>query len=200
MEKSSLDAAMFVKNNKNQRKSGTLAPSVLYYTQPKPTFHIPIAASFGIAFAFTNRKSYCECQPVKVKILRRIQSCIRTKPSLAVTAGKEFVFTASEQAFYAEKGFQNKAAPLPGVPCSVPCPERRRLPAAQMFTAICADCGKETQVPFQPRGDSFAYCRDCFREPSSPRYIMSGWPLLNEVTAAEESILLQCELREDFTI
>ena len=43
--------------------------------------------------------------------------------------GKEFVFTASEQAFYAEKGFQ--AAPLPGVPCSVPCPERRRSPAAR---------------------------------------------------------------------
>ena len=45
MEKSSLDAAMFVKNNKINEKSGTLAPSVLYYTQPKPTFHIPIAAS-----------------------------------------------------------------------------------------------------------------------------------------------------------
>ena len=32
MEKSSLDAAMFVKNNKINEKSGTLAPSVLYYT------------------------------------------------------------------------------------------------------------------------------------------------------------------------
>ncbi len=36
---------MFVKNNKINEKVELLAPSVLYYTQPKPTFHIPIAAS-----------------------------------------------------------------------------------------------------------------------------------------------------------
>ncbi len=45
--------------------------------------------------------------------------------------GKEFVFTASEQAFYAEKGFQNKPRRCPECRCGVPRPERRRSSAAR---------------------------------------------------------------------
>lgn len=73
--------------------------------------------------------------------------------------GREFVFSASEQAFYAEKGFQNE----PGR-----CPECRAARKATrgsdrpMYDVICADCGKPTQVPFQPRNDRPVYCRDCF--------------------------------------
>lgn len=73
--------------------------------------------------------------------------------------GAEFVFTASEQAFFAEKGFQNE----PGR-----CPECRAARKATrgsdrpMYDVICADCGKPTQVPFQPRNDRPVYCRDCF--------------------------------------
>jgi CxxC-x17-CxxC domain-containing protein len=32
-----------------------------------------------------------------------------------------------------------------------------------MFTATCANCGKDAQVPFQPRGDRPVYCSDCFQ-------------------------------------
>jgi len=32
----------------------------------------------------------------------------------------------------------------------------------QMFTVTCAECGKETTVPFQPKGDRPVYCRECF--------------------------------------
>ena len=41
----------------------------------------------------------------------------------------------------------------------------------QMFAAVCSGCGKETEVPFQPRMDRPVYCRDCFQErrASSPR-------------------------------
>ncbi|MGE5654200.1 MAG: zinc-ribbon domain containing protein [Bacillota bacterium] len=82
--------------------------------------------------------------------------------------GAEFVFTASEQDFYAEKGFTNE----PGR-----CPDCRRArkqqqgggfnrggdrPQREMFAATCAACGKETQVPFRPSGDRPVYCRDCF--------------------------------------
>ncbi|HXI19013.1 MAG TPA: CxxC-x17-CxxC domain-containing protein [Chloroflexota bacterium] len=31
-----------------------------------------------------------------------------------------------------------------------------------MFDAVCASCGKQTQVPFQPRGDRPVYCSDCY--------------------------------------
>lgn len=33
-----------------------------------------------------------------------------------------------------------------------------------MFDAVCAECGADTQVPFQPSADRPVYCRDCFRK------------------------------------
>ncbi|MGI6358578.1 MAG: zinc-ribbon domain containing protein [Bacillota bacterium] len=83
--------------------------------------------------------------------------------------GKEFTFTAGEQEFYASRGFQNEPSR---------CPECRAARKAQngggsrmggprqpreMHTVICAECGKETQVPFKPSGDRPVYCQDCFQ-------------------------------------
>ena len=79
--------------------------------------------------------------------------------------GKEFTWTASEQKFYQEKGFEN--AP-------VRCPEDRAAKKARMnegrggpresFEITCANCGKTDTVPFKPRGDRPVLCRDCFRK------------------------------------
>lgn len=77
--------------------------------------------------------------------------------------GNDFVFTASEQAFYAEKGFQNEPGRCPA------CRAARRASNGrqgggerQMYEVICDGCGCTTQVPFQPRGDRPVYCRACF--------------------------------------
>ncbi len=32
----------------------------------------------------------------------------------------------------------------------------------EMHKAVCADCGKECEVPFKPSGERPVYCRDCF--------------------------------------
>lgn len=40
----------------------------------------------------------------------------------------------------------------------------------QMFEVTCSDCGKQTQVPFQPSGDRPVYCQDCFRKHKPARY------------------------------
>ncbi|MEG2596357.1 MAG: CxxC-x17-CxxC domain-containing protein, partial [Ruthenibacterium sp.] len=32
----------------------------------------------------------------------------------------------------------------------------------QMFDAVCASCGKNCKVPFEPRNDRPVYCSDCF--------------------------------------
>ncbi|HUS60026.1 MAG TPA: CxxC-x17-CxxC domain-containing protein [Nevskiaceae bacterium] len=32
----------------------------------------------------------------------------------------------------------------------------------QLYNVTCADCGKQTQVPFKPSGDRPVYCRDCY--------------------------------------
>ena len=77
--------------------------------------------------------------------------------------GDQFVFTASEQEFYAEKGFQNEPARCPG--CRM---NRRRQrntrTEREMFTVICAECGCETQVPFKPTEDRPVYCSDCYQK------------------------------------
>ncbi len=39
----------------------------------------------------------------------------------------------------------------------------------QMFPVKCATCGKDTQVPFEPRGDRPVYCQDCYRKTNPVR-------------------------------
>lgn len=82
--------------------------------------------------------------------------------------GAQFVFTAGEQAFYASHGLMNEPTR---------CPTCRSMRKAQrsggeteaaprrsreMFAAVCAECGTEAQVPFQPRNDRPVYCSTCF--------------------------------------
>ena len=84
--------------------------------------------------------------------------------------GAEFIFTASEQDFYAQKGFQNQPSRCPS------CRAQRRAGGGgrggerQMFDVICDRCGAPTQVPFQPRGDRPVYCRDCFDRQRQSQY------------------------------
>lgn len=75
--------------------------------------------------------------------------------------GNEFVFTAGEQEFYAEKGFQNE--PQRCKACRNNRKAVRNTREREMFTVVCADCGAETQVPFEPRNDRPVYCRECFQ-------------------------------------
>lgn len=82
--------------------------------------------------------------------------------------GTEFVFSASEQEFYAEKGFTNDPGRCPNCRAVRKDQNRRNdrggfRQRRQMFPAVCASCGKETEVPFQPSGDRPVYCSECFR-------------------------------------
>lgn len=96
---------------------------------------------------------------------------------VCVDCGAEFAFTASEQEFYAQKGFTSsprrckpcraahKAQRNSGGSGSFGAPRSPR-PAGdrQFFDAVCAACGTSTQVPFKPSGAKPVYCRDCFRK------------------------------------
>jgi CxxC-x17-CxxC domain-containing protein len=92
------------------------------------------------------------------------------KVLICAECGKEFVWTAGEQEFYAERGFQNEPKR---------CPECRRARKAQrngaqngervMHDAVCARCGKPCKVPFEPSGDRPVYCSECFAEIQAER-------------------------------
>lgn len=75
--------------------------------------------------------------------------------------GQEFVFTAREQEFYEEKGFTG--GPLRCKSCRAARKEAAGNGERKMYSAVCASCGKECQVPFEPHDDRPVYCSDCFR-------------------------------------
>ena len=97
-----------------------------------------------------------------------------------VDCGGQFAFTAGEQRFYEQKGFQNKPNRC------MDCRSARKAMRSQnggigggdrahgsgrpreMFSATCSNCGQTAEVPFNPRGDTPVYCRDCFQ--SRPSY------------------------------
>jgi CxxC-x17-CxxC domain-containing protein len=81
--------------------------------------------------------------------------------------GRSFTFSASEQEFYASRGFANK----PGR-CS-DCRAARKAAngeqrgsfarkSRELFRATCSQCGGVAEVPFQPSTGRPVYCRDCF--------------------------------------
>lgn len=78
--------------------------------------------------------------------------------------GVEFIFSASEQAFYAEKGFANEPGRCPS--CRAARKQRTgggdTSRQREMHDVVCAACGVNTQVPFRPSSDRPVYCRDCF--------------------------------------
>jgi len=82
-----------------------------------------------------------------------------------------FTFSASEQEFFASKGFTHEPGRCPN------CREARKVQRGggyggsggggyrqqrEMHPAVCASCGKNTQVPFEPRDGRPVYCSDCY--------------------------------------
>ena len=86
--------------------------------------------------------------------------------------GQSFTFSADDQAYHADKGYTNEPKRCPA------CRQAKRAQRndggggydrgpREMHPAVCAECGKDTTVPFRPRGDRPVYCDDCFRRQRS---------------------------------
>ena len=87
--------------------------------------------------------------------------------------GQQFTFTAGEQEFYASRGFQNEPKRCPD------CRRTRKTQRSgeggaggyraprQMYSVVCAQCGAQAEVPFEPRGDRPVYCSDCYSKSRS---------------------------------
>ncbi len=86
--------------------------------------------------------------------------------------GKDFVWTAGEQEFYASRGLMNQPGRCPECRAnrrlrapagnSVAFEDRGARPQREMYPAVCAECGAQTMVPFLPRNDKPVYCSTCF--------------------------------------
>lgn len=83
--------------------------------------------------------------------------------------GKSFVWTASEQEFFASKGF---SAPVRCQECRLRNKQAKQGGQGQqgprgprtMHEITCAQCGAKGEVPFAPRNPDNVLCADCFRK------------------------------------
>ena len=77
--------------------------------------------------------------------------------------GKEFIFSAGEQAFYADKGFQNEPTRCKDCRAARKASTRNNGNGErEMYETVCAECGKPTRVPFIPKSDRPIYCSECY--------------------------------------
>jgi CxxC-x17-CxxC domain-containing protein len=80
--------------------------------------------------------------------------------------GASFTFSAAEQEFFQSKGYTNEPKRCPS------CRQARKTERyggagggyrqRQMYPVVCAECGKETEVPFEPREGRPVYCSECY--------------------------------------
>ncbi|SPE17888.1 conserved hypothetical protein [Candidatus Sulfotelmatomonas gaucii] len=84
--------------------------------------------------------------------------------------GQPFAFTAEDQEFFRERGY---SAPKRCKACRQAKKNEQsggagggggyNRGASRGTSVICAGCGQQTTVPFEPRGDRPVYCQNCFQ-------------------------------------
>lgn len=77
--------------------------------------------------------------------------------------GAEFVFSAGEQEFYAEKGFESE--PLRCLSCR----KRRKNSTNEknsvvLYEIVCSKCGEVEKIPFEPKHDRPVFCAQCYKK------------------------------------
>ena len=82
-----------------------------------------------------------------------------------VDCSAEFVWTAGEQQFFADKNFKNEPKR-----CKACKGKRTSRPAGGSVArervetvTMCSACGKETTVPFRPTQGRPVFCKECFQ-------------------------------------
>ncbi len=86
--------------------------------------------------------------------------------------GREFTWTAGEQEFYKQKGFDNSPTRCPD------CRKKKKQMGGggdrqggprQSFEITCSRCGAKDTVPFEPKEGREVLCRNCFAQAKGER-------------------------------
>jgi CxxC-x17-CxxC domain-containing protein len=83
--------------------------------------------------------------------------------------GSNFTFSAEEKEFFQSWGYNSEPKRCPS------CRQARKLEQYRngsynhgthlhMSRATCTDCGKDTEVPFEPRAGRPVYCPNCYHK------------------------------------
>ncbi len=82
------------------------------------------------------------------------------KTLICKECGQEFVFSAGEAGILRRARFPERAPALQGMPRrSQECSSWSPVSSSPQ---VCAACGGEAKVPFEPKSDRPVYCSECF--------------------------------------
>jgi CxxC-x17-CxxC domain-containing protein len=86
----------------------------------------------------------------------------KDKSLVCVECHRSFVWTAGEQLFFHDRRLRNE--PKRCRDCKGRRPERVGQPPRRRVetTTTCAQCGRETTVPFRPTQGRPVLCKECF--------------------------------------
>lgn len=73
--------------------------------------------------------------------------------------GQEFVFSAGEQEFYAERGFQNEPS---AARLAVTLARTQHAVPVSSLPQFAQHAAARAKVPFEPKSDRPVYCSECF--------------------------------------
>jgi CxxC-x17-CxxC domain-containing protein len=144
---------------------------------------------------------------------------IQDRTIKCATCGRDFLFTAKEQEFFVNKGLKE---PRHCRECRQHRKQERDLaiaqatgqpaqPGRELFQVICANCRRETAVPFKPITGKPVLCKDCFiaqryggvapalTEPQPPGTVPSPTLTTTEKEPGEQSEAAPAEPPEDET-
>jgi CxxC-x17-CxxC domain-containing protein len=84
------------------------------------------------------------------------------------TCGATFTFSAEKQEFFKNWGIPGEPKQCSSCRSGIQSNKHRSSSYSgttnRVYQATCADCGKKTNLPFEPRSGRRVYCSDCYRK------------------------------------
>jgi len=135
-------------------------------------------ARFSIGKTSQSSLNYLDDQDSNRKKKEVIPMSYSDKQITCSDCGTTFTFSTKDQEFFASKGFANepKRCPICRAAKKQSMGDNSNYSGGsygsrsggsaprQMFPVKCATCGKDTEVPFEPRTGRPVYCSDCYRK------------------------------------
>ena len=87
------------------------------------------------------------------------------KTLTCVDCGEDFLFSAGEQRFFADRDFRNDPKRCKACKSrrTVAAPTETHIFLKRETLATCNQCGRQTTLPFRPTQGRPVFCRECFQ-------------------------------------
>jgi len=118
----------------------------------------PDAVKEDIQLLVNVSERFSDCSRKKDKMPLLKPRIYKDKTIVCQDCGKRFVFTAGEQEFYAERGFQSEPQRC------MRCRENRKVARKKPAITVCPSCGKFIRNASRGNSNHPTYCSECIKK------------------------------------